>query len=325
MTIPTTRLKVVITHWVHDDVLQFLGQHCSIVPNTTRETLPREDVLARCSDADGVIVFMPDLVDEDFLDHCPRLKVIAAALKGFDNIDVVACQQRGIAFSYAPDLLTVPTAELAVALLLTLGRSVLPGDRLVRSGSFQGWQPILYGKGLFGSTVGILGMGAIGRAIAVRLSGFECQLQYHDPVVSSLKESFGLDLLHVPLPDLLALSDFLILAAPLTADTFHILDEHAIARMKPGAYLINICRGSVVDEEALARGIESGQLAGYASDVFEFEDWSRQNRPQYVNPDLLLQHDRTVFTPHLGSAVDAIRRDIAMEAARAVVANLFSS
>jgi len=323
MSMPMDRPKVVITHWVHDDVLHFLGQHYNVVANTTRETLPREDILARCSDADGVIVFMPDQVDEKFLDRCQRLKVIAAALKGFDNIDVDVCQRRGITFSYVPDLLTVPTAELAVALLLALGRSMLPGDRLVRSGSFQGWRPILYGKGLFGSTVGILGMGAIGRAIAVRLSGFGCQLQYHDPAVSSLKECFGLNILHVPLPDLLARSDFLVLAAPLTADTFHIIDEHAIARIKPGAYLINICRGSVVDEEAVARGIEIGQLAGYASDVFEFEDWSRQNRPQYVNPDLLLQHDRTVFTPHLGSAVDDIRRDIAMEAARAVVSILY--
>jgi phosphonate dehydrogenase len=314
--------KVVLTHWVHDEVIRLLERSCFVVPNTGRSTLPRDEVLRRCSDADAVMVFMPDRVDEEFLSHCPSLKVIGAALKGYDNIDVTACERYGVRFSIVKDLLTDPTAELAVALLLAMGRNLLPGDRMVRSGEFHGWRPVLYGKGLSGSTVGIIGMGAIGRAVAKRLQGFGCRLVYSDPLRLEPDVETGLCLTPCHLKELLSESDFVLIAAPLTPRTRHIIDSETLGWMKTGAYLVNIGRGSVVDEAAVAAALGSNRLAGYAADVFEFEDWARTDRPLGIHPDLSADPGKTVFTPHLGSAVDDVRRDIELETARSILSVL---
>jgi phosphonate dehydrogenase len=313
---------IVITHWVHDAVLQFLEEYCCVSPNTTRVTLPRQEILSRSHSADGLMVFMPDRVDEEFLDQCPRLKVIGAALKGYDNCDVDACLRRGIKFSIVPELLTEPTAELAVALLLGIGRNILPGDHLVRSGQFRGWRPVLYGKGLAGSTVGIVGMGAIGQAVAARLKNFNCCLLYADPRPIDQGAQSDSCLTRLPLNELLAQSDFIVMTAPLTKQTRHVINSATLSGIKSGAYLVNIGRGSVVDESAVSAALISGQLAGYASDVYEFEDWARADRPMSINPDLLADPGKTLFTPHLGSAVDDVRLKIAMEAAHSILSGL---
>ncbi len=260
-------------------------------------------------DADALMVFMPDSLDEEFLRACPNLKIVAAALKGCDNFDVDACTRLGIWFTIVPDLLTEPTAELALALMLGVARNVLAGDRLIRSGGFQGWRPILYGTGLTGSTVGLIGFGAVGRALAQMLFGFSCRVEFHDPAV---KHS-------TPLETLLESSDFVLPLLPLTGETFHLFGKDALARMKPGAYLINVSRGSVVDEEAVADSLESGRLAGYAADTFEMEDWARRDRPREINPRLLRLTDRTLFTPHLGSAVARARLEIERAAANNIL------
>ena len=213
-------------------------------------------------------------------DPVPNLKIVAGALKGCDNFDVEACTRLGIWFTVVPDLLTEPTAELALALLLGLARNVMAGDRVIRSGNYQGWRPILYGAGLAGSTVGIIGFGAVGRALARMLQGFSCRIQYYDPAGDA----------SIPLDALLSSSDFVLPLLPLTADTLHLLGRDALARMKRGSYLINVSRGSVVDEEAVADAIESGHLAGYAADTFEMEDWapsepSAPDQPAPAAPD----------------------------------------
>ncbi|HTW63970.1 MAG TPA: phosphonate dehydrogenase [Bryobacteraceae bacterium] len=280
-------------------------------PETVALLSPRADVIIgpASQDADALMVFMPDALDETFLRGCPNLKIVAAALKGCDNFDVDACTRFGIWFTIVPDLLTEPTAELALGLTLGLARNVLAGDRFIRSGEFQGWRPILYGTGLAGSTVGMIGYGAVGRALARMLQGFSCHVQYHDPNAEG----------STPLDSLLASSDFVLPLLPLTKQTFHLLGRDALARMKPGAYLINVSRGSVVDENAIADAIESGHLAGYAADTFEMEDWARRDRPREVNPRLLRLTDRTLFTPHLGSAVASARREIECAAANNIL------
>jgi len=166
-----SRPKVVVTHWVHEAVLDALGRHADVIANQTRETLPPDEVRARCRDAAGMVAFMPDTVDAAFLVACPDLRVVACALKGFDNFDIDACTRRGVWITAVPDLLTSPTAELAVGLLIGLARRIADGDRLVRGGGFAGWRPVLYCAGLDGATVGIVGMGRVGRAIARRLAG----------------------------------------------------------------------------------------------------------------------------------------------------------
>jgi phosphonate dehydrogenase len=311
------RPRVVLTHWVHPEVIEVLEREFDIVANPTRDTLPRDEVLRRCADARAVMAFMPDRVDRAFLDAAPHLNVVAAALKGYDNCDVGACTERGVWFTIVPDLLTAPTAELTVALMLGLGRRVLEGDRLVRSGSFDGWKPILYGTGLAGATVGLVGMGAVGRAVAARVKGFEARVLYYDPGPDERLADVG-NAERVELAVLLARSDFIVLVAPLTGDSLHLINRATLARLKPGCCLINTGRGSVVDEEAVAEALSAGHLAGYAADVFALEDWSRADRPRHIPQALLDQPARTLFTPHLGSAVDVVRRDIALAAARSI-------
>jgi phosphonate dehydrogenase len=193
--------------------------------------------------------------------------------------------------------------------MLGLARNVLAGDRLIRSGDFQGWRPILYGTGLAGSTVGIIGYGAVGRALARMLQAFSCRVHYHDPSVDG----------SIPLETLLASSDFVLPLLPLTADTLHLLGREALGGIKHRSYLINVSRGSVVDEVAVADALETGQLAGYAADTFEMEDWARRDRPRDIDPRLLRLNDRTLFTPHLGSAVASARRQIEYAAANNIL------
>lgn len=311
--------KVVLTHWVHPEVVEFLAPHCEVVANPSRARLAGEEILARTRDAAAIMTFMPDSVDAAFLDACPKLKIVSCALKGYDNYDVDACTRRGVWITIVPDLLTIPTAELTIGLLIGLTRNILAGDRAVRSGGFQGWRPELYGTGLTGRTVGLIGIGAVGQAIAERLAGFRMRIVYADPRPLPAEREAELGLERVALDDLLRRSDFVVPMVPMRADTFHLIDDTALAKMKRGAYLINTGRGSVVDENAVARALASGHLAGYAADVFELEEWTRPDRPTRIPQALLDDAERTLFTPHLGSAVDEVRLAIEMEAARNIV------
>lgn len=315
------RAKVVVTNWVHPEVTDYLSTHLEVDANSSREPWSHDALLARATDADALLAFMTDRVDGAFLERCPRLRIAACALKGADNFDVEACARRGVHVTIVPDLLTAPTAELTVGLMIALGRNVLAGDALVREGNFRGWRPTLYGRGLAGSTVAVLGMGAVGRALAGRLRGFGCALVYYDERRLDPADEDALGLTYLPFDALLERGDFLVLTVPLTPRTQHLIDATALSRLKRGALLVNPARGSIVDEEAVADALEAGHLGGYAADVFEMEDWARADRPLDI-PPRLLAHPATVLTPHLGSAVDAVRREIAMSAARDIVACL---
>lgn len=314
-----TTLKVVITHLVHAPVKKLLDEHCEVIANDSVESWPRTKLLELACDADGLLVFMPDRIDEAFLARCPGLRVIAAALKGYDNIDVAACTRRGAWVTVVPDLLSQPTAELALALILGLTRNVVPGDRLVRSGKFQGWRPVLYGHGLVGRTVGVVGMGKLAQAFVRLLAGFNLKILYYDPVhMSPVQEAF-LGMARAGFDQVLAESDIVVVMIPLTSSTLHLINAAALSKMKKGAYLINVGRGSVVDEAAVARALEAGHLAGYAADVFEMEDWARPDHPPTVHSGLLADADRTLFTPHLGTAVEQARLEIELSAARSIL------
>ena len=310
--------KVVLTHWVHPEIIELLREKAEVVANPGRKTLPREVLLERAKDADALMAFMPDCIDEAFLKACPRLKIIAAALKGFDNFDVDACTRHGVWLTIAPDLLTIPTAELTVGLVLGITRNMLEGDRHIRSGQFAGWRPELYGLGLYGRTAGIVGLGLVGRAVAERLKGFGMNLVYSDEISLPPDEEEQLGLTKVTFSGLLDSSDIVIPLLPLTDRTFHLFDRNALARMKKGSYLVNACRGSVVDEMAVVESLEKRHLAGYAADVFEMEDWIRPDRPRSIPKALLENTAQTFFTPHLGSAVDDVRIEIERYCARSI-------
>jgi phosphonate dehydrogenase len=304
-----SRPRILVTNRAFPETLEYLSAVGTVDANPSDTVWPHEEVLRRAKDAAAIMAFMPDCIDGAFLQRRRRLRIVACALKGFDNFDVAACSKAGVWVSIVPDLLTEPTAELAVGLTIGLGRMIRAGDAVVRLGDFEGWRPILYGTGLDGSTVAIVGMGRLGSAIARRLAGFGCRLlgvDAHAPMPAGVT---GCDLARA-----LTASDFVILAAPLTDETHHLIDADAIRRMRHGALLINIGRGSVVDEAAVLAALMDGSLGGYAADVFEMEDWALPDRPRQIDPRLRT-HPRTLFTPHLGSAVEQVRRAIEMRAA----------
>ncbi|MEX2515531.1 MAG: phosphonate dehydrogenase [Gammaproteobacteria bacterium] len=315
------RPKVLITYKVHQQTLDFLETHYEVIANPSREPWPATVLNEYLTDVDAMMAFMPDSVDENFFQQAPNLKVIGCALKGPDNFDIEACTRHGVWITIVPDMLTVPTAELTIGLMLALDRHILAGDTRVCGNYFHGWRPIFYGKGLAGTTVGLYGMGAIGQALTKRLQAFGCKLIYHDQLPLPSADAARLGLQHVELGDLQQQSDYLVLCLPLTARTLHCVDHAFLNRMKSGALLINPCRGSVVDETAVAHALDK-HLGGYAADVFEMEDWARPDRPHNIPADLLKQHDRTLFTPHLGSAVATARLAIEMQAARNIHAVL---
>lgn len=305
---------VVATQRIHASVAARFDGRTRLIANPGDRPWQSGELREHARDADALIAFMPDTIDMEFLAACPRLRIVAGALKGYDNIDVAACTERGVWVTVCRDLLTEPTADLAMGLAIALTRRLLAADAHVRGGAFDGWRPIFYGAGLQGATLGVIGMGAIGQAIARRAAAFGLRVLYDDPRELDARTAAALGVRRVALEELLAASDVVMPLVHLTAATRHLLDAAAIARMRPGAFLVNVGRGSVVDEAAVADALEAGHLAGYAADVFAMEDRSDDERPSRIEPRLLAS-DRTVLTPHIGSAVAEARQRIEAEAA----------
>lgn len=303
---------VVVTHWVHPEVHARLRQFATVrAPTEPGRVWTREQVIAAAGDADALITSMADTVDAALLAACPRLRIVAATLKGYDNYDADACTHAGVWLSIVPDTIVAPTAELTVGLTLDLLRNIRRGDEIVRRGDFAGWRPQLYGATLRGASVGIVGMGRLGTAVAELLGPFGVGGLRHTDQDDTNR---GGGSQRVELAELMATSDVVLALVPLTPSTHHLLGAGALARLRPGSYLVNVGRGSVVDEAAVLAALDDGRLAGYAADVFAMEDWALPDRPDRV-PRRLREHPRTTFTPHLGSAVDAVRRDMSLAAA----------
>ena len=313
------RPRVVVTHRVHDEILALLGAHADVVANQTPDTLPPEEIARRAHTADALVVFMPDHVDAALIAASPQLRIVAGALRGYDNIDVAACTARRIWVSVVPDLLAEATAELGIGLLVALARHIPTGDAFVRGGTFAGWQPHFYARGIAGRTIGVAGMGQLGRAFARRLAGFDAVVQSADTRPLASDDAVRFDVREVSFERLVRTSDYLVLTLPLSEQTARIIDAARIATMKSGAMIVNLARGSLVDEDAVADALAHGVLGGYAADVFAFEDWARDDRPAAISPALLAQTERTLFTPHLGSAVGDVRRAVERCAADAVL------
>jgi phosphonate dehydrogenase len=307
-----SRPLTVVTHPVHADTMGLLRSRCEALV-CGRPPSPRA-LAVRAAEASALLVFMPDRVDARLLDACPELRIVAGAFKGADNVDVDACTAHGVWVTVVRDLLSAPTAELAVGLLISVTRRIREGDAAIRDGKQAGWRPGFHGIGLEGTAVGIVGMGSLGQAIARRLLGFGCRLLYTDPGVP---ETNG-GLVSLPLEELLRESMVVVMAAPLTPATNGLIDADRLALMPPGAVLVNVGRGSTVDEEAVAAALGSGRLAGYAADVFAAEDRSLAGAPAAI-PRALLEHPRSAFTPHLGSAVADVRRAIEAQAAESIL------
>ena len=273
-----------------------------------------EEWRSHLGDAEALISLLGVPVDEALLQTAPKLRIVANAAVGYDNVDVAACAARGILVSNTPDVLTDATADLTIALLLMTVRRLPQAERSLRAGEFRGWGFRDYlGGDVQGATLGILGMGRIGTAVARRARAFGMRILYtrRSPAPRSIEQE--LDARRVEWDTLLASSDILTLHAPGGAESHHILDGPALSRMKPGSYLINTARGTLVDEKALVTALREGPLAGAGLDVYE--------REPEVEPGLL-QLDNVVLMPHVGSATRGTRNAMAMLAARNVHAVL---
>ena len=263
----------------------------------------REELLARAPELDGLLSLLTDAVDAELIEAAPRLKAISNYAVGVDNVDLEAAAARGIPVGNTPDVLTDTTADLAVALMLGISRHLVEGDAYVRRGEWRTWETgLLLGHDLHGSTVGIVGFGRIGQAVARRLEGFGCEI---------LHTSRGGG---VRLGELLERADFVTLHSPLTDETRGLIGDEALARMKPTAYLVNTARGPIVDSEALGSALRAGRIAGAALDVTDPEPLPG-GHPLLDAPNLLV-------LPHLGSATEATRARMADMAVDNLLAGL---
>jgi len=305
-------LKVFVTRRLPEAGLAPLREAGLLVEvNAEDEPISRQALLQRVRGAAALITLMSERVDDELLEVAgPQLRVVANYAVGYDNIDVAACRRNGVVATNTPGVLTGATADMAFALLLAVARRLREGDELVRSGEWTGWQPLqLLGAQVSGATLGIVGLGRIGRAVARRARGFDMTVLYHNRNRDEDAES-DLGVRYVSLDELLELSDFVSLHAPLTQETRHMIAAAELRRMKPSAVLINTARGAVVDEADLVEALRDGTIAGAGLDVFEEEP--------AVHPGLA-PLPSVVLAPHLGSATLETRTEMALLCSRAVV------
>jgi glyoxylate reductase len=282
------------------DLLVELG--FEVRANDEDRPLHRAELIAGIEQADALLCMLSDRVDAEVLDAAPSLRVVSNYAVGFDNIDVAAARQRGVEVTTTPGVLTDATADLAWALLLAAARNLGAGERLVRAGEWTGWAPTqLLGEPLRHQTLGIVGMGAIGQAVARRAQGFGMNVVYfnRNQVSPEIETSLGAEF--VSLDDLLRRSDFISLHAPLNDQSRHMFDARAFRLMKSTAVLVNTGRGALIDEAELVNVLRDRQIAAAGLDVYEFE-------PKITEG--LLTLDNVVLAPHLGSASTLARGDM---------------
>lgn len=270
--------------------------------NPEDRPLSREQLLVGVREADALICMLSDRIDVELLDSAPALKIIANYAVGYDNIDVGAARERGIEVTNTPGVLTEATADLAWALLLAAARNLGAGERMVRAREWTGWGPMqLLGEPLQGRTLGIVGMGAIGQAVARRGKGFGMEIVYfnRNRVAPEIESSLGAEF--VSFEELLRRSDFLSLHAPLNEHSRHLFNQQTFQLMKSTAVLVNTARGALIDEVELVAALRDGRLAAAGLDVYEFE-------PKITEG--LLGLDNVVLAPHLGSASTLARGDM---------------
>lgn len=276
--------------------------------------LGRDGFLARLNDHDAILPFVTDGIDRAVLDRAPRLRVVANCGVGVNNIDLAACRERGVVVTNTPDVLTDATADATLALILDACRGVTSGDRTVRAGQWKGWAPTEFiGARVTGATLGIVGFGRIGRAVAARARGFSMRALYTQRTRLPEAEAAALGASYAPLEELFAASDIVCLCCPLTPETRGLVSRERLARMKRGSVLVNTSRGPCVDEEALAGALATGHLFAAGLDVYAEE-------PK-IHP-ALLACDNVVLAPHLGSADRPTREAMARICVEAVLAVL---
>jgi glyoxylate reductase len=305
-----TKQKVFVSRKIPEKGVDLIRTFCDA--DVWQDEIPpsRNMLLDRVKGVDGLLSALTEQVDAELMDEAPNLKVISNFAVGVDNIDIVAATKRKIPVGNTPGVLTDATADMAFALLMAAARRVVEGERFVQAGLWKTWDPqLLLGADFVGSTLGIIGFGRIGQAVAKRATGFDLHVIYHDP---SVKSAFNAT--PVELDKLLKESDFISLHVPLTPITRHMINDETLKKMKPNSILVNTSRGPVVDPRALYRALTERIIFAAALDVTEPE-------PLPLD-DPLLKLDNCIVVPHLGSASRRTRDQMSVLAAQNLIAGL---
>jgi glyoxylate reductase len=298
--------KVFSTHQLFEEARQILDASCEVQYWAEPERPPREEVLRRVKDKEGLISLLTEKVNEELLRNAPKLRIVANVAVGFDNIDVDACTRRGVVVTNTPGVLDETTADFAWTLMMAVARRLGEGELLARSGNWKSWNlDQLCGTDVWGKTLGLVGFGRIGRAVARRALGFQMKVLYTDAVRAPEDVEKSVNAEFRDMNTLLAESDFVSLHVPLLPETRGLFDAPKFFRMKPTAFLINTSRGPVVDEAALVAALENKKIAGAALDVYENEPFIHVG----------LKRPNVVLAPHLASASLETRTKMAVMAA----------
>lgn len=306
--------KVFITRMLPQKALDLILPACDAEVWQDELPPPRDVLLAKVRDLDGLLALLTDKIDATLMDHAPKLKVVSNCAVGFDNIDVPAATQRGIAVGNTPGVLTETTADFAFALLMAAARRVVEGDRYTRAGKWKTWGlTVLLGQDVYGATLGLIGLGRIGAAMAKRATGFDMRVLYYDPFRrEDLEKQLGIT--YADLDTVVRESDFVSVHTPLTNETRRLVNLDLLRKMKRTTILINTSRGPVVDQTALYQALRDGVIAGAALDVTDPE-------PIALN-DPLLTLENCIIAPHIASASVTTRTQMATMAAENLRAGL---
>jgi glyoxylate reductase len=303
--------KVFATHQLFEPAREILEEGCEVEYWAKPDRPPRPELLQLLEDKEGLVCLLTEKVTEELLRASPKLRIAANVAVGFDNIDVAACTARGVVATNTPGVLDETTADFAWTLMMAVARRLAEGEALARSGIWQGWSlDQLVGTDVWGKTLGIVGFGRIGRAMARRARGFQMSVVYTDAVRAPEAVEKELKAEFRDMNTLLAESDFVSVHVPLLPETRGLFDAPKFYRMKPTAFLINTSRGPVVDEAALVAALEAGKIAGAGLDVYENEPFIHSG----------LKRANVVLAPHLASASRETRTKMACMAAQNVVA-----
>lgn len=302
---------VVVTRNIPEPSMRLLEPHFEIDYFNKSTPINRKDLFKRIKKASGVLCLLTEKINAEFFDAAPDVKIVATFSVGLDHVDIPEATRRGVLVTHTPGVLTETCADFTFALLLSAARRIVEGDRVMRGGKYKGWDPLMMlGTDVYGKTLGIVGFGRIGQAVARRAKGFGMKVLYSDiqPVFPQIETELGAR--HASLEEVLRQSDFVTLHPALDAGTRHLIDERRLKMMKPSAYLINASRGPVMDEKALVKALKAGWIRGAALDVYE-------NEPKMA-PGLAKQWN-AVLIPHLASASLETREAMGRLAATSLV------
>jgi gluconate 2-dehydrogenase len=304
----TTRPRILVTRRTFDAVLTDLRQAFEVEDRQgDAHPLDAKELKARLADKVGVMLAPGEVFDASMLAASPRLKVVSVAAVGYNTVDVAACTERGVLVTNTPDVLNDTTADMAWTLMLSAARRITEAERWVRAGQWRGMSfGEMWGVDVHHATLGILGLGRIGRAIARRAAGFDMKVLYHSRHRAGAEVEADARASYVTFDALLERSDFLVLILPYTPESHHIIGAAALSRMKSNAILVNVARGGIVDDAALIQALRERRIAGAGLDVYEGEPALNRG---------FLELDNVVLSPHLGSATAATRLAMARLAA----------